>query len=77
MTRSLIVLVTAEHAIFLRNANGVVYRGECLHLLDRQCGGISDQVNLGQHLLRTLHTVHTHLDVRKILQVIFQTFEFA
>jgi hypothetical protein len=63
----MVVSVPPENAVFFRNAHGVLDARKALHLIERERGGVADQVDFRQNLLRALHAMDAHLDIRKIL----------
>ena len=64
-----VVLMPAENAIDLGHAYDMFDAGKTLDLVDRQCGGVADQIQLGQKLLFALDIVDKYLDVLKIIDV--------
>src|SRR6185436_3675632 len=63
------LLVPTQDAIGFRYADNLLHAGQHLHLLDRQRGGVADQVDLGQRHLGADFAMDAVLDPGKAVQL--------
>ena len=67
----------SEDAIVLRHPHHPFDTGQTLHVLDLQCLGVADEVDLGQGLFGAALLVHTYLHPLQSGQMIHQALIFG
>jgi hypothetical protein len=70
--RSVVVVVPAKHPVFLGNPHDSIDAGQAFHVLDLQRRGITDEVDLRQHLTGADLVVNAGADVCQVRQVLHQ-----